>query len=147
LEHHRRLAILLFAAVATSSSVSAQELGPALMKSTPGERAEVQTLLMKEKLHLTEQQVPKIHAINLQTAQKLEPVIKGNEGPLVKLRTVRAAEQEKEAALQGVLTPEQFQAFLAAREELRQKLEERLAQRKAAGAAPSPANAPPPASR
>jgi hypothetical protein len=132
--------LLLLVAVATGSSVAAQEIGPALMKSTPAERAKVQTLLMKEKLHLTEQQLPKVEAINLQTAEKLEPVIKGNEGPLVKMRTARAAEQEKEAALKGVLTPEQFQAFLAAREELRQKVEQRLAEKKAGSEPPPPAS-------
>jgi hypothetical protein len=137
---NRLLATLLFAALAIGSSVSAQELGPALMKSTPAERAKVQTFIMNEKLHLTEQQLPKVEAINLQTAEKLEPVIKGDEGPLVKLRTARAAEREKETALQGVLTPEQFQGFLAARDEMRQKVEQRLAEKKAAGEAPTPTN-------
>lgn len=136
----RSVALVLLAAALTGSSASAQDFGPALMKSTPAERAKVQTFLMKEKLHLTEEQVPKVEAINLQTAQKLEPVIKGDEGPLMKMGAVRAAEQEKETALQGVLTPEQLQAFLAAREEMRQKLEARLAEKKAAGASASPAN-------
>jgi hypothetical protein len=133
---HRRVSLLLAVAVVSAASASAQELGPALMKSTPAERARVQTLVMKEKLHLTEQQIPKVEAINLQTAEKLEPVIKGNGGPFEKMRAARAAEQEKQTALQGVLTPQQFQDFLAAREEMRTKVEQRLAEKKAAGGAP-----------
>lgn len=132
----RRLPVLLLVALATASSASAQELGPALMKSTPAERAKIQTLLMKEKLKLTEQQLPKVEAINLQTAEKLEPVIKGSEGPLAKMRAVREAEQAKESELQAILTPSQFQQFLAMREEMRQKLEQRLAEKKGAGGAP-----------
>jgi hypothetical protein len=136
---HRRITLLLVAGVLIASSVSAQELGPALMKSTPAERAKVQTHLMNEKLHLTEQQLPKVQAINLQTAEKLEPVIKGNEGPFVRMRTLREAEREKEKALQGVLTPQQFQDYLAAREDLRQKLEQRLAEEQSGKGVPSSA--------
>lgn len=136
---NRRLTLLLVAAVLIAPSASAQEFGPALKKSTPAERAKVQTLLMKDKLHLTEQQLPKVEAINLKTAETLEPVIKGNEGPLVRIRTLRQAERQKEAALKAVLTPQQFQDFLTAREEMRQKLEQRLAEEKGKSEAPSSA--------
>ena len=76
----------------------------ALANSTPAERAAIQTDLMKEKLALSAEQATKVQTINLDTAQRMEPVIKGSEGPLVKMR----------------------------QEEMKQKLEERLA-KKAAG--------------
>jgi hypothetical protein len=88
---------------------------------------------MKEKLGLTAEQAPRVHAINLDTAQKMQPVIKGSEAPLVKMRQARGIENQKEAALQSVLTGEQFQKYLALQNELTKALEERLA-KKAAGA-------------
>lgn len=59
----------------------------------------------------------------------MDPVLKGSEGPLMKIRSMKAIEDQKETALKGILTPEQFQNFLAAREELKQKLEEKLAEK------------------
>jgi len=111
---------------------SAQDPSAALAKSTPEERAAFQTEYMKTKLALADEQAPKVQSINLDAAQKMEPVIKGTDGPLVKLRRARAIEAEKETALQGVLTPDQFQKFLAMKDELRQKLEQKMAE-KAAG--------------
>jgi Spy/CpxP family protein refolding chaperone len=119
------LALLAFG----SAPALAQAVSPALAASTPVERAKIQTDFMKEKLALTAEQLPKVDALNLETAQKMEPVLKGSEGPLVKMRAAREIEQAKETALQGLLTPDQFQKFLASKEELKQKLEERLAQK------------------
>src|SRR5262245_6440648 len=100
--------ILLFAlALALPAVAGAQEIPPGLANSTPQERAMAQTLVMKEKLGLSSEQVPKVEAINLDTAQKVEPVLKGNERPLIKLRTIKQAEQERDTALQKVLTPQQ----------------------------------------
>jgi len=126
-----RLALVLSLVVAAAAH--AQGPSQALQSSTPQERATFQTEYMKTKLALTAEQLPKVSALNLETAQKMEPVLKGSEGPLVKLRAMKAIEDQKETGLQGILTPDQFQKFLAAREELKQKLEEKLAA-KAAGA-------------
>lgn len=119
-----------------AASASAQQIPPALANSTPEQRAQMQTQVMKEKLALTDAQLPKVSAINLQIAQKMEPVIKGNDRALVKVREMRAAEHEREAALQGVLTPEQMQQFQAAREEIKQKVEQRLIEKSASGGSP-----------
>src|SRR5262249_22004848 len=124
------LALLLVVPV---RAAHAQDMAAALKSSTPAERAEIQTGLMKEKLALTAEQVPKIESINLGTAQAMEPIIKGSEGPLVKLRQAREIEQKKESQLQAVLTGDQYTKYLAMREEMKQKFEERLAQ-KAGGA-------------
>jgi hypothetical protein len=123
------LALALLLAIPT---FAAAQVPAALANSTPAERAAIQTDLMKEKLALTAEQAPRVQAINLDTAQKMEPVIKGTEAPVARMRQARAIENQKEAALQGVLTPDQFQKFLALRDEMKQKLEERLA-KKAAG--------------
>ena len=127
-------AALLALPLAGSAQMGGQ-MKEALANSTPAERAALQTDMMKEKLALTAEQAPKVQAINLDTAQKMEPVIKGSEGPLVKMRQARGIETQKESALEKVLSGEQFQKYLALREEMKQKLEEKLAH-KAAGGTP-----------
>ena len=102
------------------------QLPPELANSTPQERAKMLTLVMKEKLSLTPEQLPKVEAINLDAAQKMEPVLKGSEGPLIKMRTAKQVDGGKEAALQGVLTPQQFQQYLSSRDEMKQKAEQKL---------------------
>ena len=122
-------------ALVAPGSAWAQGPSDALQSSTPQERATFQTEYMKDKLALTPEQLPKVSALNLDTAQKMEPVLKGSEGPLMKARAMKGIEAQKETALQGILTPDQFQKFLTLREEMKQKLEQKLAD-KAAGKTP-----------
>ena len=99
-----------------------------LKSSTPEERARLQTEMMKVKLSLTSDQTPKVAAINQKYAQRMEPIIKGQEGPLMRLRQMREVGQAKEAELKGVLSPEQFQKYLAEKQEMREKFEDKLIQ-------------------
>jgi hypothetical protein len=97
-----------------------------LKDTTPEQRAKAQTDLMKAKLSLTSGQAGKVADLNLKYAKKMEPVIKGSAGPFMKMREVKQINQEKEAELKQILSPEQFEKFLAAREEMREKFEERI---------------------
>ena len=99
-----------------------------LKSSTPEERARLQTEMMKVKLGLTPDQTPKVAAINQKYAQRMEPIIKGQEGPLMRLRQMREVGQAKEAEMKGVLSPEQFQKYLAEKQEMREKFEDKLIQ-------------------
>ena len=99
-----------------------------LKSSTPEERARLQTEMMKTKLGLTTDQTPKVAAINQKYAQRMDPIIKGQEGPLMRLRQMREVGQAKEAELKGVLSPEQFQKYLAEKQEMREKFEDKLIQ-------------------
>jgi Spy/CpxP family protein refolding chaperone len=99
-----------------------------LKSSTPEERARLQTEMMKTKLSLTTDQTPKVAAINQKYAQRMEPIIKSQEGPLMRLRQMREVGQAKEAELKGVLSPEQFQKYLAEKQEMREKFEDKLIQ-------------------
>ena len=119
--------VLLFAA----PTLARGQMKDALANSTPMERANFQTDFMKEKIPLTADEVPKVRAINLDAAGKMEPVIKSSEGPVKKLHDAREIETQKEAKLKGVLNPEQFEKYLALREEMKQKLEEKLAKKAA----------------
>ena len=121
---------LLVAAMSLLIAVAAgaQNEMEKLKSSTPEERARLQTEMMKTKLGLTPDQTPKVAAINQKYAQRMEPIIKGQEGPLMRLRQMREVGQAKEAELKGVLSPEQFQKYLAEKQEMREKFEDKLIQ-------------------
>jgi uncharacterized protein YpuA (DUF1002 family) len=98
----------------------------ALKDTTPEQRAKAQTAMMKEKLGLTDEQVAKIGALNLKYAEQMDPIIKGTEGQFMKARDVRNVEEQKEAELKGLLSPDQFQKFQAMKEEMREHLMDQI---------------------
>ena len=98
----------------------------ALKNTTPEERARIQDEMMKKKLDLTPDQQPKIASINLKYAQKMEPLLKGSERPLMEFRDMRELNDAKEGELKTVLSPEQFKKYLDSKEEMRAKFEERI---------------------
>ena len=97
-----------------------------LKETTPAERAGAQTAMMKEKLSLTDEQLPKVKAINEKYAEEMDPIIKGSGGMLMKMGPMRAVEDKKEAELKGVLSSDQFAQFQAMKSEMRDKLMERI---------------------
>src|SRR5262249_14232192 len=101
-----------------------------LKNTTPVERATVQTEMIKTKLGLSPEQAEKISAINLKYANRMEPVIKGSEGPFRKMRQAREINEAKEGELRQVLSPDQFQKYLADREQMRERFEEKMEQKK-----------------
>jgi len=104
-----------------------------LMNTTPDERASAQTAMMKVKLDLTADQLLKIAAINQKYAQKMEPIIKGSSGMFMKMNQMRGVNEEKEAELKQVLSPEQFQKYLASKAEMREEFEEKLEEKRESG--------------
>jgi hypothetical protein len=118
------LGLLLIASAITASAQLDK-----LKNTTPQERAKAQTIFMKSKLDLTEAQLPKVEALNLKYAEKLDPVIKGSAGPLVKMGEFRQANEDKEAELKGILSPDQFQRYLAAKQEMREKVVSEMRER------------------
>src|SRR5215470_5987308 len=124
--------LVIAVALAIASRALAQDLA-ALKDTTPKERAMAQTAMMKEKLALTDAQVPAVDALNLKYAERMEPIIKGSEGPFMKMRDARKVEQDKEAELKTVLSPDQFQKFQAAKEAMRQQFAARLKEQRAKG--------------
>jgi hypothetical protein len=104
-----------------------------LKNTTPAERAKAQTAMMKMKLGLTDDQVSKIGALNLKYAEQMDPIIKGSEGPMMKMRDFRNVEEQKEAELKGLLSPDQFQKFQAMKEEMRDKLMDQIQQQRSKG--------------
>jgi len=104
-----------------------------LAKTTPQERATIQTAFMKSKLGLQGPEAEKVAAINLKYAEKAEPVIKRSEGAFAKMRQMKAIQSEKDGELQGVLSPAQYQAYDAARDEMKEKVEQEIAKKVGGG--------------
>jgi hypothetical protein len=129
----RRFATAVLAAIALllatgAPGALAQMQMDELKKMPPDERARLQTDLMKRKLDLNPAQTAQVGAINQKYAQQMQPILTGSEGPFMKMRQMREIGGAKEAELKQVLSPDQFQKYLAEREEMRQKFEEKLLQ-------------------
>jgi hypothetical protein len=105
----------------------------ALKDTTPAERAKAQTAMMTSKLGLSEAEAAKVAPINLRYAERMEPIIKGSEGPLVRMESMRGVEKAKEAELKGVLTADQFTKFEASKEEMMEKLADQIRADRAKG--------------
>ena len=97
-----------------------------LASTTPQERAKMQTEFMKNRLDLTPEQLQRVGALNLKYAQRMDPVIKGSEGPLMKMRQMREINEAKVGEPKGILSPPQFEKYLASKEEMREKLEQKV---------------------
>jgi len=97
-----------------------------LKNTTPEMRAKVQTELMKAKMQLNPAQESQVAALNLKYAQKMEPLIQGSQGPFMEMREAREINEEKEAELKKIVSKEQFEAYLAGKEELREKFEQKI---------------------
>jgi hypothetical protein len=104
-----------------------------LKNTTPEQRAKALTEMMTTKLGLSPEQTNKVANLNLTYANKMEPLIKGSEGPFVKMREMKQINQAKEAELKKILTPQQFQNYLASKEQMREQVLDKVEQ-KAKGA-------------
>jgi hypothetical protein len=115
--------------VLCSSAVFAQM--EELRNTTPVQRAKLQTAFMKKRLDLSKQQIPQVMNINLKYAKQMDPLIKGNEGKLKKTRQIMALGQAKDNELTKVLSPGQYEAYLASKEQMRQAMIDKIKQKQA----------------
>ena len=124
----RRIGAVLAAVIVVSimGAVPAWAQMDKLKNTTPQQRAEAQTSFMQSKLALTPEQTPQIAAINLKYATQMDPILKGSDGPLVKMREMKGIQEAKEGELRGVLTPDQFTQYQGMKEEMREKIEQKL---------------------
>ncbi|MEQ1746840.1 MAG: hypothetical protein ABMA02_15515 [Saprospiraceae bacterium] len=113
---------LIALAVLAGSTIFAQPPGGPgdgrMMNSE--QRAEQQTALMTEKLSLSEAQAAKVKETNLKYAKKGQEAREKADGDREAMReTMMAIRQEQDKELQTMLTQEQWEQWLKAREEMR----------------------------
>ncbi|WP_312900355.1 hypothetical protein [Chryseobacterium taichungense] len=82
-----------------------------LKDSTPEQRAKMQTEWMTTKLNLNASQVQQISALNLQYAQKNDPIIQSNDSKVSKFKKLKALQKEKSNALSQILSQEQYKKY------------------------------------
>ena len=109
--------IVLF--IFSTSALFAQQHGNGMGQgnATPEQRATRQTERMKEDLKLTAAQEPKVSAINLKYAKKMEDVRKMTD-TAAQRKTVMSLNKQKETELKAVLTPDQLKAYQKMVEEM-----------------------------
>ncbi len=120
-----RRGLLLLCSIVIAAACAAS----ALAREWPSaeERAQKLTDKMKELLALTDEQVPKIHRINLDSARKVDEVAEKNQGNNPEmLKGLRQVNVNREGEYKKVLTDEQWKEFVKVREQLRYDARERL---------------------
>ncbi|BAV04248.1 hypothetical protein SAMN05421788_10423 [Filimonas lacunae] len=117
--------VLLF-----SVAVIARQSPEDFKNTTPEQRAQVQTNLMKSKLQLTDDQTTKVAAINLKYAKQMEPVIKGDGGKMAKFKQAKKINESKEAELKTVFTEEQFASYEKGKEEMKQEVMKKIKEKR-----------------
>ena len=102
------------------TAVMARQQGPGMGRgnATPEERAKRQTEMMKDNLSLTAAQEPKISAINLKYAKKMEEVRKIADTAVMR-KSAQNLNKQKEGELKTVLTADQFKSYLKQVEEMK----------------------------
>jgi hypothetical protein len=103
----------------------------ALKDTTPEERAEAQTAMMKENLGLSDAKAQKVHAINLKYADSMDPTIQGPDGPMMKRSVASNRQLQKEGELKAVLSADEYEKYLASKEEMRKHIVERIFEQRA----------------
>ena len=91
---------------------------------TPEEIAEFLDHRIEGKLELTDEQRPRVSAINLAHAFQLRAIAASNDSVRAKMRATKEENDAYEASLKDVLTGEQFTHFLALKDEMREALQE-----------------------
>lgn len=109
----------IFTLVILSCPVNADDM-TYLVNSTPSQRADSQTRFMKNKLGLSDSKLAEIQAINLQFAEKADPIIKGSSMSLIKMNDMKNLQEQKDQALQQVLNEQQFQLYANSKDELKE---------------------------
>lgn len=113
----------------TLSGAFAQGKMEKLKQTTPEERAQFQTQVLKEKLNLSTEQEKQVGDINLKYAQKMDPVLKGEDGKIAKFKAAKDINKEKDAELKTVLTTEQYEKYTQMKGELKDAAKQKIKER------------------
>jgi predicted HTH transcriptional regulator len=131
--------------MALPAPVMAQQ-GMQRQKMSLEDRAKMQTQMMQQTLSLTPEQMPKIEAINLKYAKKIEDFRQEGQGQQSADRMGELAKMDKDrnTELQQVLTAEQYKKHIENEEKRRAQLRERMQRGRPGGPQGMPLTPPPP---
>ena len=101
-----------------------------LAKVPPSVRAGIQTDFMADTLHLSAEQRTQVEAINLKFANQMQPLLEGSTWTL--MREGKKVDEAKDGELRPVLSPQQFDAYVAEKDALRDRLKQKARENAAA---------------
>lgn len=119
-----KIAILL-AIFMLSLPVRAEDMSY-LLNSTPAQRAAAQSRFMHNKLGLSAQKQSEVEAINLEFAEKVEPILKGSNNIFAKIYDLKNIQEQKELVLKRVFDQQQFQLYSDLKDELKEAVKAEL---------------------
>jgi Spy/CpxP family protein refolding chaperone len=96
---------------------------------TADEIADQQTQTMKDSLSLSEEQIPKIRAVNLKYAQKMKDIWASDSDQMTKFQDMQVSQTNREYELKKLLTKEQAKVFVKMQERMRARMQERMQNR------------------
>jgi hypothetical protein len=123
-------AILLFVLVSLSNCIHAQQKKMA----TPQERADKLTQWMKTNLKLEDNQALQVQGINIKYANKTEQLKNSNLSRQQKLQVLKADDEAKDKELRMVMTEQQFNTYLAKKDEVKKQMKMNLKAKKKSAA-------------
>ena len=91
---------------------------------TPQKRAKIFTELMQTQLNLSTDQINKVAAINLKSANEMEILKSNNIGKLDKRKRAIKIQKERETLFKFVLNNEQMDKYLKKKKEMLHQLKE-----------------------
>ena len=100
-----------------------------LKNTTPEQRAKALTEVMTTKLGLSPEQTSKVANVNLTYANKMEPLVENFGAVREDARDQADQRGEKKTELKQILTPQQFEKYLASKEQMREKVLEKVEQK------------------
>lgn len=110
--------VTLFLISATSMYAQGNQPGMGGGNAPPEDRAKRLTEMMKERLSLTAAQEPKVLAINLKYAKKMDESRKIADTAAMR-KSVQSLNTQKDAEFKAVLTNDQFKSYLKQVEEMK----------------------------
>ncbi|WP_431215505.1 hypothetical protein ACQ86N_12895 [Puia sp. P3] len=115
-----RFATVFLAAFLLVGTVAARAQSADSTRTAEG-RANQLTERMKTELSLTEEQYPKVQAINLRHAQKNEAIFQGTGARFAKFRSLKSSQKDKSKEMKSVLTSDQYKKYEQMMEEMKNK--------------------------
>lgn len=124
MRRHALWTMTIAVALLVAAPVRAQDAAQ-LAKVPPSVRAAIQTDFMAQKLQLSAEQRTQVEAINLKVANQMQPLLEGSTWTL--MREAKGVDQAKDNDLRAVLTPQQFDTYLASKDAIKDLLKQKAA--------------------
>jgi hypothetical protein len=117
--------LALLAACASSQKLDRFDRYLEHVRSTsPEQRADRLTLVLRKALELTDPQATEIRAVSLQYARRIQEIAESDASRKSKARRISGLIKQQDRAIDAALTPEQRKVYQSKKEGLRRRAEE-----------------------